>query len=173
MQKARICPCALVADAHAGMRAGLHCRMQPKGTHDGTGGLREQGGTTGGYRYGVGAHLKNPPFSRSAGGALDQAVEDVDPPFGSRMIYMASKTWPGHHQATLNLKDFYVIHSTPMPNHVPRYSGVDMSAYDTVRKSILTVGASNQLLGPFLGCSRRRLGAANIASRSRVSAPDR
>ena len=73
-----------LTDAHAGMRAGLQRGTQPSGTHDGTGGLREQGGTTGGYGYGVGAHLEKPPFSRSAGGALDEAVEDFDPPFGSR-----------------------------------------------------------------------------------------
>ena len=57
-------------------------------------------------------------------------------------------------------------------NYVTRYSGVGMSAYDTVRKSIQTLGASNQLLGLFLGCSRIRLGAADIASWSRMSEPD-
>ena len=36
-------------------------------------------------------------------------------------------------------------------NHVLRYSGVGMNAYDTVQKRILTVGASHQLLRPFLG----------------------
>ena len=74
-----------LADAHEGMGAGLQRGTQPSGTHHGNGGLMEQVGTTGGYGYGVGAHLARIPlFSPSAGGALDQAVEDVDPPFGSR-----------------------------------------------------------------------------------------
>jgi hypothetical protein len=71
-----------LADAHPheGMRAGLQRGTQPSGTHHWNGGLMEQVGTTGGYGYGVGAHLENTLSRALAGGALDQPVDDLTRP---------------------------------------------------------------------------------------------
>ena len=73
-------------DAHAGLREGLDCGTQPNGTLNETDRERGQGAGRGETGSVVGSPRESGLFCalKVETGVLDQAVEDIDPPFSYR-----------------------------------------------------------------------------------------
>ena len=75
-------------DAHAGLREGLDCGTQPDGTLNETDRERGQGGGAGRNGFDGWLTSRKWTFLRLEGGVLDQAVEDIDPPFSYRSSHL-------------------------------------------------------------------------------------